>query len=139
MADLARSVASLRVSGEELVPDEVSSLLGAVPSGAYARGDQVSTHGPVRLARHGMWTLQASETAPADLDAQVNELLGLLTSDRRTWHQLADRFAVDLFCGWFMERSNEGLWVSPHTLLTLGERRIVLILDIYGADNEVLG
>jgi hypothetical protein len=136
MADLARSVASLRVSGEELLPDEVSSLLGAAPSWAYARGDQVSTRGPIRLAKHGMWLLQAAETVPADLDAQVDELLGHLTPDLGTWHELADRFSVDLFCGWFMSRPNEGLEVSPRTLLALGERQVVLGLDIYGGDDE---
>jgi hypothetical protein len=83
-----------------------------------------------------MWLLEASETVPADLDAQVDELLGRLTPDLGTWHELADRFSVDLFCGWFMSRLNEGLEVSPRTLLALGERRVVLGLDIYGGDDE---
>lgn len=137
MAQLARSVVSLRVCGEDLRPDEVSALLGAAPSLAYARGDQLSTRGQaVRLARHGMWALDATETRPADLDAQVDELLARLTPELGRWHELASRFQVDLFCGWFMDRLNEGLEISARTLLALGERRVVLGLDIYGGDPE---
>lgn len=83
-----------------------------------------------------MWARDAAETVPADLDAQVDELLAQLTPDLRIWHELANRFEVDLFCGWFMSRLNEGLQISPRTLLALGERRIVLGLDIYGGDDE---
>jgi hypothetical protein len=83
-----------------------------------------------------MWALHATETTPADLDAQVDELLGRLTPELSRWHELASRFEVDLFCGWFMDRLNEGLEVSPRTLLALGERRVVLGLDIYAGDCE---
>ncbi len=51
MAKLHRSVASLRVSGEDLVPEEVTRLLGAEPTIAYARDDEIgSKHGPVAAA-----------------------------------------------------------------------------------------
>jgi hypothetical protein len=42
---------------------------------------------------------------------------------------------VALFCGWFMRESNEGVEISAHTLGLLGERGIVLSLDIYGPDD----
>lgn len=132
-------MASLRVFGEDLRPDEVSALLGAAPSVSYARGDQISTRGQVvRLARQGMWALHATETTPADLDAQVDELLGRLTPELGRWHELASRFHVDFFCGWFMDQLNEGLEIGSRTMLALGERRVVLGLDIYGADREDL-
>ena len=52
MAKLSRAVASLRVSGDELVPDEVTRLLGAEPAIAYARGDEIgSKHGAGRIAK----------------------------------------------------------------------------------------
>jgi hypothetical protein len=49
------------------------------------------------------------------------------------WKALAARFRIDIFCGLFMEESNnEGLDLSPETLILLGERRFVLALDVYG-------
>jgi hypothetical protein len=140
MAELSRAMASLRVMGEDLIPDEVSFLLGARPSVAYARGDDISSRrGLARVAKFGLWTYQAQETGPADVDAQVAELLGQLTPDVQVWRQLAGRFDMDLFCGWFMERANEGLDIAPDTLMSLAERRIALSLDIYGAENEEEG
>jgi hypothetical protein len=137
MAKLSHAVAALRVSGDELVPDEVTRLLGAEPSIAYARGDEIgSKHGARRLAKFGLWSCPAHETEPADIDEQVAELLQRLNPDLQAWQQLADRFELDLFCGWFMKRPNEGIEISPATLLALAERHIVLSLDIYGSDGD---
>ncbi|WP_344507476.1 DUF4279 domain-containing protein [Dactylosporangium maewongense] len=106
MAELSRAVASLRVTGEDLIPDEVSSLLGAPPSMAYGRGDTIASKlGTVRVAKFGLWTYHAPETEPADVDAKAVELLGRLTPDIEVWRQLASRFNMSLFCGWFMERA----------------------------------
>lgn len=43
---------------------------------------------------------------------------------------------MDLFCGWFMERLNEGIEISPETTLALAQRHIALSLDIYGHDGD---
>jgi hypothetical protein len=79
-----------------------------------------------------MWRLCAKESKPEDLDSQVSELLGQVTADLTVWSDLAHRFRVDLFCGWFMGSGNEGLSISPETMLSLGQRCIQLELDIYG-------
>jgi hypothetical protein len=131
VAHLARSVATLRIIGDELVPEEVSSLLRALPTRAERKGEAVPTKTGERIARTGAWRLEATATEPEDLDAQVSELLSLLTSDLEVWRTLARRYRLDLFCGWFMNESNEGVSVSPSTLLALGQRGIELGLDIY--------
>jgi len=137
MATIARSVATLRIMGDGLVPDEVTRLLGAAPSASQTKGQEVhGKDGRVRIAKFGGWRLQASETAPADLDAQVSEILSKLSSDLKIWSDLSARFDVDLFCGLFMDRGNEGLGVSPQTLRSLGERGIELSLDVYAGDGD---
>lgn len=133
MPRLHRSVATLRVVGDTLIPREVTALLGAQPSHAQAKGDRLvgPKTGVVRIAKSGMWRLHASERRPEDLDGQVQELLGQLTTDLSIWADLARRFDLDLFCGLFMEAENEGGLLSPRTLVALGERGIKLDLDIY--------
>ena len=133
MAHLHRSVATLRVMGDTLIPDEITALLGAQPSEAQTKGDQLvgPKTGRVRIAKFGMWRLHASERQPEDLDSQVQELLGQLTTDLSVWADLARRFDLELFCGLFMEVENEGVLLSPRTLVALGERGIELDLDIY--------
>ena len=137
MAQLSRAVAALRIVGDDLVPDEVTRLLGADPSTAYARGDEIpSKHGATRVAKLGFWSCTGPATEPADIDAQVTELLQRLNPDLDVWQRLAEKFHIDLFCGWFMENLNEGIEISPGTLMALAQRRITLSLDIYDYEDE---
>lgn len=136
MACLERSVATLRIIGDELVPEEISRLLSAVPTSAHAKGHQFLSgpSGRVVTRNSGVWRLSAKEAKPEDLDGQVFELLGQVTSELSVWSDIAHRFRVDLFCGWFMGSGNEGVAISSETMLALGQRGIQLSLDIYGPD-----
>ena len=138
MAHLHRAAATLRIVGSELDPDEVSRLLGSAPSQCERAGEEVkSEHGLApRVARNGVWRLKASVTQPENLDVQVKELLDQLTTDISVWTSLARRYRVDLFCGWFMKETNEGVDIAPQTLAELGSRGIKLSLDIYSADDR---
>lgn len=137
MARLARSVASLRVFGDDLDPDEITRLLGHSPSESWRQGELQSSRGGRTITRRcGAWFLKADPAEPEDFDGQVNSILGVLTSDVMSWSALTARFDVDLFCGWFMGASNEGVTVSPSTMEKLGRFGIALSLDIYGPDLE---
>ena len=132
MAHLHRSVAALRISGDDLLPEEVSKLLGATPTLARTKGEEiVYASGRTRIAKIGQWHIEATDAEPENLDAQVKEILSQLTGDLAVWSVLSKRFDIDLFCGWFMQSGNEGLTISPATLLALGERGIELSVDIY--------
>jgi hypothetical protein len=63
---------------------------------------------------------------------KIREILEQLPNNLEVWKDLAARFKIDMFCGLFMDRTNEGLGFSPDTLLELGKRGIELGLDIYG-------
>ena len=136
MAHLHRAVATLRIGGASLIPSEVSALLGAEPTLARIKGQEIlSKSGNTRIAKAGQWHLHATDTEPENLDAQVAEILGKLTSDLSVWVDLSNRFKMDLFCGWFMNESNEGVEITPNTLNQLGERGIKLGIDIYAPDT----
>lgn len=136
MAHLERSVATLRIMGDDLVPEEISRLLKAEPTSSHAKGHQFpsASSGRIVIRNSGMWRLSARETKPEDLDTQVFELLGQVTSDLSVWSRIATQFRVDLFCGWFMGSRNEGVAISPETMVALGQRGIQLSLDIYGPE-----
>jgi hypothetical protein len=78
-----------------------------------------------------MWSLEALNSEPGDVDQQVSEILGKLTDDLGVWRKMSEKYRVDLFCGWFMTENNEGLSISSKTLLDLGKRGIELGIDIY--------
>lgn len=137
MATISKTVATLRISGDELVPEEVSALLGHPPDAAQRKGEEIVSPktGTVRIAKIGMWRLYAPDAEPGDLDGQVSHMLGKLTCDLAVWKHLAARFHMDLFCGLFMDGEMEGLSMSPESLMLLGERGIELGLDIYSGDG----
>jgi Domain of unknown function (DUF4279) len=137
MATIARSVATLRIIGDSLIPDDVTRMLGMPPSESQTKGEELrGKSGHVRVAKFGAWRVHAPETAPADLDVQVTEILSKLTPELSVWRELSTRFDIDLFCGWFMDKENEGIGVSADTLRCLGERGIELSLDIYAGDGN---
>jgi hypothetical protein len=138
MGPLQRAVATLHVRGDDVHPEEISAALEAASTHGHAKGQVLPSKSAAgtRIAKTGIWSVQASATEPEDLDAQVKEILSGLTSDLDTWRDLSSRFHVYLFCGWFLGSRNEGVEIAPGTLKALGDRGIELSLDIYGCDNR---
>ena len=140
MAQLHRSVATLRISGDDLDPDRITEMLGCAPTRAQRKGDVLTstTSGLSRTAKSGMWRLEATDHEPEDLDGQIGELLGRLTPSLDVWRALSAQYQIDLFCGFFMHETNEGLEVSAESLAALGQRGISLGMDIYSPTREEL-
>lgn len=138
MAILSKTKASLRVIGDDLIPDEISKFLCCEPSTKMIKGEPFSWNrqGNPRIARSGMWRIEAVERIPGDLDSQIAELLKRVTDELDVWNALKQKYTLDLFCGLFMESSMEGISLSSKSLLALGERGIEISFDMYGPDDE---
>ncbi len=139
MTHLSKSKVTLRIMGEELIPDEISKLLGSDATHYYKKGDvfKSKSTGNERIEKIGMWRIQATEQVPENIDAQILEIIKKLTNDLNVWKSLSSKYEIDLFCGLFMKESNEGLEISPSSLKILGERGILLALDIYDPDDDI--
>lgn len=126
MAQLHKSAVALRIAGDDLVPDEISRLLGASPTESQTKGQEFigPKTGKVRIAKCGMWRLCASDREPEDIDGQIHDLLSQVTDDLSVWRSVTERYDVDLFCGLFMRVGNEGLTISAESLAALGARDI---------------
>ncbi|MBI4855122.1 MAG: DUF4279 domain-containing protein [Acetobacterium woodii] len=139
MAHLHSSIVTLRISGDLLVPEILSELLCCMPTHSFIKGQifRGPKTGQEIIKKTGMWSLESADAEPGNIDKQVAELLGKLTSDLNTWASLSKQFKIDLFCGLFMDQSNEGLSVSAETILALGQRRIILEIDIYAPTQDI--
>ncbi len=138
MPTIPKSEVSLRISGDELNPEEITRLLGCEPDKGWAKGDEVTTPNPKRprIAKFGLWSLYSGVREPADLDYHVFNLLDRLTPDLEVWTNLASRFEIELFSSLFMNHANEGHQVSARALRALGERGIELGLDVYALSDD---
>ncbi len=136
MARIAKTVATLRFFGDDLDPDEITRLLGCQPTTAERKGGLWTTkRGVEKISPRGSWRLEADDCVPGNLDVQIEYLFSKLISDLNVWNDLAKRLQADVFCGLFLDEANEGLALEPKTLAALGERNLVLGLDIYSEQD----
>ena len=137
MSELHSTAASLRFTGDDLDPDELSRKLGAAPSTSARKGSVRRTpKGGEFIARSGIWILKAEQRSPGDLDGQINALLAGLSDDLQIWQDIAKRYKGHIFAGLFLRSGNEGMGLTPQTLSILGNRGLALECDIYGLADE---
>jgi hypothetical protein len=104
------SAAGLRIIGDDVVPEDITRILGCEPTSTTVKGQVIrgKKTGQERIARTGSWHLNVPDRMPDDLDGQIMEILGKLNPDPDVWASLASRFRMDIFCGLFMANSSEG-------------------------------
>ena len=103
MAQLQKTVATLRIFGDDLIPEEITRILRIVPTYSQIKGQELVGRktGNVRIAKTGTWQIGVSDQEPGNLDAQVREIFGQLTDDLDLWQGIVARYKVDLFFGFF--------------------------------------
>lgn len=126
-----KSVVTFRIFADDLVPSEITALLGCEPTKAYSKGDVRAKSKTGYIEKTGSWRLRAEDRAPEDIAAQISEILGRMSADPAVWNQLRSKCEMDFFCGVFMGSGNDGLSFPPELLAELSMRGIALNLDIY--------
>ena len=138
MALIAKTSIMLRYFGDDLIPDALTSALGKPPSGAEIKGEAIigKKTGISRIAKTGSWRYKVEKREPGDLDGQIQELFGALSTDLSVWRALAEKYKPDLMVGLFLKKENEEIEISAESLEILSSRGVSLWLDIYGGANE---
>lgn len=131
MAHLHKSNASLRISGDALVPEDISKALGGPPTLSYIKGEAHSPAHNTVTRKTGLWLREAAQRQPEDMDGQIAEILGKLSQDLTVWRHLSATYEIDLFCGLFMAETDEGVEISTDSLNMLGQRGIKFGFCVY--------
>ena len=140
MPVISYSIVAVIVYGDFFCPQYITHMLGCEPTYTHSKGKtgRSEASGSEWVKRNSVWRISAEEREPADLDAQVAEILGKLTHDLSMWEALHKEHEVILSVGLFMAKGNEGVSLSVETLMALGQRGIMIEFDIYGPDKELL-
>jgi|SRR5690606_3930727 len=136
MRRLRKSAATIGFYGDELVPGEITALLGAPPTVGVVKGGKWTTFSGVEKVAHtGSWRIEAERCEPENLNRQIEGLFAQLTPDLAPWRKLTRPFRGVVFCGLWMSTYNDGLELSPEMLNSIAERGLLLDLDIYESDG----
>ncbi|AFY42382.1 DUF4279 domain-containing protein [Nostoc sp. PCC 7107] len=128
---------SLRFWSDDLVPDDVTDLLGINPTQSYKKGDIFRGKVYDRIRKVGFWVYRVKRCAGVSLEDQINTLFDQLPVDLGVWYKLTTKFDADLFCGLWLKRWNRGLDFSPQTLQRISERGLSLSLDTEGVTKRL--
>ncbi|MDH7971955.1 DUF4279 domain-containing protein [Sphingomonas sp. AR_OL41] len=135
MGSLHRTIALLGFDGDDLDPAEITARLGAAPTVAVSKGGKWLTSATTaEIATTGRWRLDADGNDSINLDGQIIALFATLSGDLAAWRALSACYNGRVFCGLFLATGNEGVILQPSTLLQIGERGLLLDLDIYARD-----
>lgn len=135
MCVLYKSAASLGFYSDDLDPSQISEVLGAQPTVGVRKGGIWKTgKGVEKIAVTGSWRLSFERRSPGDLDGQIQEILAKLTNDTAAWRLLSEQYNGRVFCGLFLASGNEGVRLEPRTVTAMGQRGLILDLDIYGSE-----
>jgi hypothetical protein len=142
MSVIHHSLVALRICGDDVVPKDITEILGASPTYACAKGE-AGKHivgpkvGDLRVAKSGIWKLDASDHEPEDIDGQIREIFSRVSADISVWQSITKKNRVNLSCGLFMSETNEGMSISTESLAILAERGIELWFDIYAPLRDI--
>ena len=136
MAAIARVRVSLRVFGDALEPEEVSSLIGRDPTRCHRRGDPAGGGSGNTVEPTGAWILDSSLSEKAEIEEHVETLLSSVSNDTDEWEQLTSRFSASILCSAFLDQYNEGFEISPRLARSLSDRGLVIAFDIYSGDAD---
>lgn len=137
MAIIYKTKSCLRVIGDGLFPDEISNMLGCEPTMKRTKGESymLPIGGEPRIAKSGMWRIDAADMSPGDIDKQVSEILSQVVDNTDVWNFLSNKYTLDFYCVLFMNEESEGISLSAESMLALGYRGIQVEFGIYGPDD----
>jgi len=128
---------TLRVIGDKLDPDQITSILKCPPTRSHMKGDRSITtpSGNISIPKKGQWALSIHskdcEGGEIELEEGLKILLGKLPSDAKLWRSLTTKYRIDIFCGLFLESSNRGFGLTANASRMLSHRNLEVGFDLY--------
>lgn len=131
--NVSRTWATFRVWGKHLEPEQITRLLGIIPTRAFKAGDKRGQSG---IWKHGYWGITSQDNIDSrDLGVHLEWLLGQLEPKQAEVVELTHKpdIKADVFCFWELEAVNVGIEFSPEFMGRMARLNLKLGLDTYFA------
>jgi hypothetical protein len=128
-----RYTVELRIVGQNLNPDEVTRVLGLVPT-RVARKGEPKVEGATSTWMENMWGFEVLPPGKDDwpsLGDGIQALLHTIGPIRDRLHAYSTGNELYLWCGHFTSSFDGGPSLSPTLLKSLGDFGVQLVLDTY--------
>lgn len=134
--NLERASVTLLIDGDDLVPEEVTAMLGAEPEVSVRKGETFVSRGRPGLtvtASTGKWILGTGYCRPPSIDTQIMELLNRLAGDIEVWNDIHSRFNCYVTVGVYFDEDSwtGGIILEAETLRLLADRGLAIDFDMY--------
>lgn len=133
-----RYTVELRIVGQTLDPDEVTRMLGLVPTRVAKKGEP-KVEGATSKWAANVWGFEVLPPGKDDwpsLEDGIEALLRTFRPIRERLHACSAGNEIYLWCGHFTSSFDGGPTLSPTLLKSLGEFGVQLILDTYSERTE---
>ena len=127
--DVPRIRVSLRISGDSLDPDFITQQLGVTPTMSARKGDPPRRGTEPRDV--GVWVYRPDVPPDTELGDALDLLLESLPEDATLWEELSSTFAVDVFCGVFLEADNQATRIDAAVIARLAHLGLAVSFDFH--------
>jgi len=136
--EIDRGFFMLQVSGDNLNPDAITSLLKTQPTKAHRKGD-LSKNGKF-THRTGLWSLESGELDFRSTDKNCEDFLAdwvaKLPDDTGAWTAIQKEYKTEVRIALYMKTWNREFAILPSTLQELARRGLMLHIDTYFCPDE---
>lgn len=138
MDNLQRASVSLLIDEDDLIPSEITALLGSQPSFGVVKGERfLASSGRYIEAKTGKWKVTSGWKTSVHLDEEISALLARLTNDLAAWKYLTDHYHCYVSVGGYLADWTGGITLSPPTLGALAARQLAIDFDLYVSDPHM--
>ena len=132
MDSLNRAKVSVSIAGDDLIPSEITALLGASPRLGVCKGEVfLGSHGKHLVAKTGKWHFGGGWESTPNLDKQIASVLAELTDNELAWKEVTTRFDCYLNVGGYFNDWTGGMTLQPSTMKLLADRHLDIDFDLY--------
>lgn len=128
---------TLALHGVDLVPDEISRLLGCSPTHGHRRGEpRKSRSANVAPWKTGAWLLRVDCAAPTTASALLEDMLARVSDDDALWSSLSLQYETSVGFGVFLSGWNRSMVLDARSVQRLARMKVTVDFDVYGAVDD---